>query len=201
MTGSSLAVSDVRPRRVSPPWIRKRLEGTRSVTVGREANVRPDPGPTEAYERAFPTRYIVWDPWRQLFAIYDRAAPGWREFVAEFVPAPMPDDDDEAEEVERSIGHLPRHVDQGQLYVGVFAQVTYPFVAKRMKERLEFLELGSRRYAEKIADKNRAIGKRRIRATASDNAARLNEIRRYLPVLAGSGEKIPLVAGFNFTPS
>lgn len=188
-----LHVSHVDLRRVAAPWDRQRLEGARSTRVGREAHVRPDPGPAAAYRRVFPTRTIGWDHWRQLLVIHDRTAPGWREFVMEMLPAPMPEDEAEARELEKSIGHLPRIVDQGQLMVGCYAPLTYAYVERRARERQEFHRLGSAKYAKAIAEQNRAIGKRRLRAVAADNAARLNEIRRWFGPLSGTGDKIPLV--------
>lgn len=188
-----LHVSHVDLRRVAAPWDRKRIEGSRSTRVGREARVLPDPGAAEAYLRIFPARSIGWDHARQLFVITDRTAPGWREFVMELMPAPMPEDEQEEAALEQSIAHLPRIIDQGQLMVGCFTPLTYAFVEKRARERMEFLALGSRKYAAQIAERNRAIGKRRIRATAQDNAARLREIRRWFGPLSGTGEKIPMV--------
>jgi hypothetical protein len=188
-----LQISHVAPRRVAPPWERERLEGSRSIKVGRESHIRPDPGPAAEYRRIFPTRSIGWDHWRQLFVITDRAAPGWREFVLEMTPAPMPEDPAEQEALERAIEHLPRITDQGQLMVGIFAPLTYAYVERRARERQEFLRLGAKKYAATIADRNRAIGKKRLKQTAADNGARLREIRRWFGPLSGSGEKIPLV--------
>lgn len=188
-----IRVSHVAPRRVAPPWERARLEGSRSIRVGRESHIRPDPGPAAEYLRIFPTRSIGWDHWRQLFVITDRTAPGWREFVLEMTPAPMPEDEEERIQLEKAIEHLPRIVDQGQLMVGLYAPLTYEYVAKRARERQEFLRLGPAKYAKVIADRNRAIGKRRIKQTAADNGARLREIRRWFGPLSGTGEKIPQV--------
>lgn len=186
------------PRAVPSPWESHKLRATRSTSVGREARVVPDAGPLALYLSAFPTRRVEWDVKRQLLVVYDRAAPGWREFVLEWVKWPDPVSDDDDEELKKILGHLPQFIDQGERYFGSFAPLSYAYVRKRMQQRAEFHALGSAKYSDKIAEKNRAIGKRRIRSVALDNAARLNEIRRWFPALAG-GKKTPLVPGLSFT--
>jgi hypothetical protein len=194
-----MQVSGAVPRCAPTPWESHVLAATRSTRVGREARVSPDAGPLALYLSAFPTRRVDWDRKRQLFVITDRRAPGWREFVLEWVKWPDPVSETDDVELQKVLGHLPQLIDEGDRYFGSFAPLSYAYVHKRMRERQEFHKLGSNKYAESIAAKNRAIGKRRIRATALNNAARLNEIRRWFPVLSGTGEKIPLVPGFSFT--
>jgi hypothetical protein len=160
--------------------------------------VQPEPGPLEEYLSAWPSRRVSWDVSRQLFLITDVDALGWREFVVDWVQWPDPVSDENEIELEKLLGHLPQHTDKGERYFGSFRPLSYQYAWKRMRERQEFFELGSARYSDRIAEKNRQIGKRRIRATAGDNAARLKEIRRWIPTLSGE-EKIPLVQGFNFT--
>jgi hypothetical protein len=186
------------PRVVSNPWVRHKLAGTRSTRVGREAYVSPEPGPVQDYLSVWPSRRVSWDVKRQLFVITDVDALGWREFVVDWAAWPDPASDEDELEIEKLLGHLPQHTDRGQRYFGNFAHLSYAYAWKRMRERQDFLELGSARYSDKIAEKNRQVGKRRIRATAGDNAARLKEIRRWIPALAGE-DRIPLVPGFNFT--
>lgn len=193
-----MRIEGANPRRVATPWDTHKLAATRSTRVGREARVLPDAGPLALYLSAFPTRSVGWDRRRQLFVITDRAAPGWREFVLEWVKWPDPVSDQDDEELAKILGHLPQLVDEGERYFGSFAPLSYAHVRKRIGERQEFYKLGSAKYSDKIAAKNRAIGKKRIHAVAGDNAARLNEIRRWFPALAG-GKKTPLVPGHSFT--
>jgi hypothetical protein len=186
------------PRVVSNPWIRHKLAGTRSTRVGREAYVSPEPGPAAEYLSVWPSRRISWDLARQLFVITDVDALGWREFVVDWAEWPDPVSDEDELEIEKLLGHLPQHTDKGQKHFGSFAPISYSYVRRRLRERQEFLTLGSAKYSDSIAEKNRQVGKRRIHAVAGDNAARLKEIRRWIPTLAGE-ERIPLVPGFSFT--
>lgn len=77
----------------------------------------------------------------------------------------------------------------------VFRHFDYAFVNQRIREAFEFRHEGSAKYTDRILDRNRSRTRRRHRAIAANTAAGLGEIRRYLPLLAGEGPKIPLLPG------
>lgn len=181
----------VRPRVVAPPWEREALDGSRSTWVGREAEVVPEAGPLELYRARFPTRAVSWHVPRQLFVITDSGVPGWREFVCELDAPPDPE-----RGTPRSPEELAAMVEAGDFAVTrVFRHFDYVYVHRRLREAFEFVADGPERYTHKIADRNRALTRSRTRSVAHRNAAALNEIRRYYPVLAGDGKKVPLVPG------
>lgn len=185
------------PRVVAPPWERERLEQTRPVSVGVEDYVEPDAGPLADYLSAFPTRAVRWHRARQMFEITDSEAPGWRDLVCELDAPPDP-----VSGTPRSPEEVAALIESGDYDVRqVFRHFDYTFVHRRIRERLEYRADGSSaRYTDRVSARNRARTRRRHRAVASNMAAGLNEIRRYFPVLAGEGDKIPLVpVGVDFT--
>ena len=82
----------------------------------------------------------------------------------------------------------------------VFRDFDYEFVKRRLLEAMEYdaMNRDSAKLADSVLNANRAIVSRNNKDVASRQAARMGEIRRYLPRLAGE-KKIPLVAGANFT--
>lgn len=179
-------------RTVARPWDRARLEGQRTTFVGREANVRPDPLALALYRRRWPTRDVAWDAKRQLFVITDRTDPGFREFVFEYdAPTDSGEPITEEELYLMVTSHAPG------IY-RVFVPFDYAFVRRRMKEADEYLELGSARYAEKVEEGNERIQRSWVRDRVNYGVPRLNEIKRYLPLLAG-GEKQHLFTGADLT--
>lgn len=144
----------------------------------------------ELYRSRWPTRDVGWDAKRQLFVITDSNDPGWREFVYEYDAPPDPETG-----VPRSPEEIAAMIESGAHgATRCFVPFDYRFAHRRMREAMEFTELGVRRYAEKIADKNDRIRKSWVRARAGHMAAGWNEIKRYLPVFAGE-EKQHLFTG------
>jgi hypothetical protein len=184
------------PRVVAPPWERERIEGSRKTFVGVEDYVRPDDGPLDLYLSAFPTRHVGWNRRRQMFEITDAAAPGWREIVCELAAPPDP-----VSGTPRSPEEVAALVESGSMDLRqVFRHFDYEFVNQRIREWFEFREDGPAKYTDRISARNRARTRRRHRAVAANTAAGLNEIRRYLPLLAGEGDKIPVVpVGISFS--
>lgn len=180
-------------RRVAPPWLREQIEGMRSTYVGRESRVVPDAGALELYRSKFPTRFVEWDVKRQLFVIKDTRDAGWREFVFEYDAPPDPETGEPVSPEE-----LAAMIESGRYGAyKCFIPFDYRFVRRRMREASELESMGEKRYAEKVHAKNVARDKSWSRGIASRNAARMNEIKRYLPVFAG-GEKQHLFTGANF---
>lgn len=153
------------------------------MSVGYEGHVAPDPGPLELYRSVFPGRYVIWNAARQCFEIRERSGSEDRrvEFVADMVEEP-PD---------------PDALDARARKVRVFRPFDYEFVRQRMRERYEYEVEGADRYTDKILERNRKLTNGRLRTVANDNAARIGEVRRYLPTLDGDS-KIPMVAGCDF---
>lgn len=199
MAGSSARVTaaghvTVSHRQVAPPWARPALEGLRSTYVGRESYVEPEPGVLALYRSVWPTRDVTWDSKRQLFVITDRADAGWREFVYEYDAPPDPETGAPVSPEE-----LAAMIESGRHGAWkCFVPFDYRFVRRRMREAMEYLSLGSVRYAAKVADKNTRLGKSWIRDRVNHSVSRLNEIKRYLPVFAGE-EKQHLFTGANLT--
>jgi hypothetical protein len=183
------------PRIVAAPWEREIREGQRSTWVGIEDCVSPEIGPVDLYRSRWPERFVVWNRSRQLFEIRSFTDAGWREFVFEY-DAP-PDPDGMAIETDQ----LAQMVVAGDPTVRrVFRDFDYAFVRRRLIEAMEFDEMNrsSARLTDSIMEANRKLDKKRIKDVAARQAARMGEIRRYLPRLIGE-EKIPLVPGANFT--
>lgn len=184
------------PRVVAPPWERERIEATRPVSVGVEDYVEPEAGPLALYLSVFPTRTVSWNRQRQMFEITDSLAPGWRDLVCTLDAPPDP-----VSATPRSPEEVAAMIESGSLDVRqVFRHFDYEFVNRRIREWFEFRHDGSVRYTDRLMARNRARTRRRHRAVAGNMAAGLNEIRRYFPVLAGDGDKVPLVpVGIDFT--
>lgn len=184
----------VSPRYVAPPWEREAIEGARSTYVGRESDVMPDPAVFDLYRSRWPTRNVTWNVKRQLFEITDSADAGWREFVFEYDSPPDPGSGQPV-----SPEALAEMVQSGKGDVyKVFVPFDYRFVRRRMREASDFLEMGSRKYAEKVAGQNEQIRKSWVRDRVNFSVPRYNEIKRYLPVFAG-GEKQHLFTGATLT--
>ncbi len=187
---------EVRPRVVAPPWEREAKDGERTTFVGLEACVTPERGPLELYQSRWPERYVVWNRPRQLFEIRSHTDAGWREFVFLY-DAPA----DPTSGVPHSPEALAQMIEAGDLSIRkVFRDFDYEFVHRRMREAMEYDEINrsSRILTQQVLAANRAIQTRDNKDLAARQAARLGEIRRYLPTLVGD-EKIPLVPGASFT--
>lgn len=145
------------------PWLR----------VGFETGLAPEAGPLELLRSIWPERYVRWDPTHQLWEV--------RQLN------PVTGQDERVELLYR----LARSPDG--FAVPAYLPFTHQYVEKRARERSEFLRLGPKRYLEHVDQRNEARSQSIIRGVAGDMAAGLKELRRYFPVLAGVGEKIPLV--------
>jgi hypothetical protein len=183
------------PRIVAAPWESDLLKGRR-VRVGREAEVLPDPGPVAAYRSVFPDRRVAWNAAEQLYEITQVDGVTGEEARLELVfywdYPPKEDgtewtDDEVAAMVQARTGGAVRR----------FMDFDYRFVERRLRERTLFLELGAVRYNRRIADRNAARSRTKIRGHANDLAASLGEFRRWIPVVAGDtlGSRVPLVPG------
>jgi len=187
-------VHSARPRVVAPPWEREKLDGQRSTYVGREAHVEPEIGPVELYRSRWPTRVVGWNVSRQLYMITDLKDLGWREFVCELDAPPDPESGEP-----RSPEELAAMVESGDYsVVKVFRDFDYAFVNQRMREAMEFNELGTRRYADKIAGKNRQLVRGHTHDYARRNAARMNEHKRHF-FPAEDGSRAVQIPGTHFT--
>jgi hypothetical protein len=182
-------------RSVLPPWAERSNAG-RAATVRREGNVVPDAGPLSLYQSVFPERYVAWDASRQLFEIRQKNPfTGFDErveLIFDWVVPPdaegnFPTEEEMAAMIQNRSPRLRRQ----------FKPFDYAFVRKRLAERYEFLRLGSERYTDAIANRNRARQRQRMGAIAREMAAGIKDIKRWLPALASgyADERVPLVAG------
>lgn len=184
----------VSPRVVAAPWEREALEGQRRTFVGYESDVRPEQGPIDLYLSRWPSRVVTWNRQRQLFQITDRDVPGFRELVYQYDAPPDP-----AAGEPRGPEELAAMIEAGDTTVTrVWRDFDYEFVRRRMREASEYLSMGDERYLARVMEKNRRRQKRDNHARAGNMAARMNEIKRYLPTLAGE-EKQHLFTGTSFT--
>jgi hypothetical protein len=190
----------VHPRYVAAPWESAQREG-RALWVGLEADVRPEPGPVDAYRSVFPDREIRWNHEHQLFEITQKDSVTGEESLIEYVffwdAEPLLDGTEIPSET------VAEMVSKGGAgCVRRFMDFDYRFVERRLKERTEFLEKGALRYQRRIADRNHAKGVALLRQHGNDMAAILGEGRRWLPAMAAgyAGARIPLVqAGIDLT--
>jgi hypothetical protein len=167
----------VRPRYVAAPW---EPESTLRI-VGLEDDVTPEAGPLELYLRTWPDRSVRWDRAYQSFAIYAHPL-GANEQLLERVTYwdapvdPKTGEELEDEEIARRAGRDPNTVRR-------FMPFDYPFVHRRMKDRLAFLDRGADKFRQRIADRNAQLARTFRRDKARDMAAAANEIKDWLPVL------------------
>jgi hypothetical protein len=183
----------VSPRYVAAPWEQEKREG-RSLWVGAEDHVVPEPGPVAAYRSVFPDRQVGWNRTHQLFEITQKDGVTGEESMIEWVfywdAEPLPDG------TERSSEEVADMVSKGGAgCVRRFSDFDYRFVERRLKERTEFLEKGALRYQRRIADRNHAKGLSVLKQHGNDMAAILGEGRRWLPAMAAgyAGARIPLI--------
>lgn len=185
----------VAPRYVPPPWARRRWG---RISVGTETGLEPEPGPLELYRSAFPWRRVVWNAREQLWEIRQRDPVTDEEYRYEFVfawDAPpdsvtgeLPSDDEVARMIEERSPRLVR----------VYRHFDHEFVWERLRQAHEFQRLGPKRYVNRVAELNARARGSRLRYTASENAAALAEIRRFLPALEGT-QPAPVVRGWEAT--
>ena len=184
----------VRPRFVLPPWETEKRD--LANFVGLEDRVLPERGPLELYRSRWPERFVTWNRARQLFEIGSYDDAGWREFVFLYDAPPDP-----TSGIPRSPEALAAMIEAGDASVRkVFRDFDYEFVRRRLREAMEYdaINRDSAKLADQVLDANRSIIKRDTKDRASRQAARMGEIRRYLPTLIGE-DKIPMVTGANFT--
>jgi hypothetical protein len=174
----------VRSRRVLRPWERDQSGAmNRRVRVNREANVQPDAGPLALYQSVFPDRYVRWEPKRQLWEIRQRNQfTGFDERV-ELVF-------DELEEPEKELKEIVTQNDLEELLereapatYRVFKPFDYAFVRRRLRERFDYLRMGTERYNREVTKRNRMRSTMKTREIAHEMAAGIKEIRRWIPVL------------------
>lgn len=155
------------------------------ATVSEHAGEAPptETGPLAEYLSVFPYRSVRWDARRQLWAVWEtdpNTGEEWRVELVFYYDAPP------------HIDGSPRTPEQvadlvARSHPSVFKAYRpfdYPFVRQRLRERYEFQRLGPTRYQQQHEDRNRRLERRVVRQAASEAAARLAEIRRYLPVIA-----------------
>lgn len=150
--------------------------------VGLEGDVTPEAGPLEFLRSVWPERYVRWDESRQLWEI--------RQLN------PVTGLDERVELLYR-LAESPEG-----FKVPAYQPFNHEHLVTRARQRADFLRLGPAGYEDLVGDKNRARSKSIIRGVASEMAAGFAELRRYFPVLAGVGEKLPLVpVGVDLTPT
>jgi hypothetical protein len=190
-----LNITDGGPRIVAAPWEQAAKKGSRRIEIGLEAGVLPERGPVDLYRSRWPERFVTWNYSRQLFEIGSYEDLGFREFVFLYDAPPDPDGNPRGPE------ELCAMIESGDMTITrVFRDFDYAFVKRRLMEAMEFdaMNRDSAKLADQVIGANRSIVTRNNKDVASRQAARMGEIRRYLPRLAGE-KKIPLVAGANFT--
>lgn len=174
-----------RPRYVAAPWERI----TRPVRVGLEDHVEPDPVALAMYLSVFPDRRVRWNRDRQLFEIrqQDDAGESRIEFVFYYDAPPNPitgeafSEEQLAQLIEKRSPILHK----------VFRHFDQEFVNQRLRERLEWLELGTKKYNDRVADRNRQRWKNRLRGVISEAAARIGDNRHYLKYVGPDGKPDP----------
>lgn len=187
---------EVRPRVVALPWERE-LYGYRPTRVLDEDGVQPEAGPLAEYQTVFPDRYVVWNRKRQLWEVRqlnrETGLDERYEFIFWFDTPPNPltgekrSEDEIADMIEGRSPELLR----------VFRNFDHDFVRERLRQRAEY-NANRATYSSKMAERNRRAVASRIRDKKRNAAAQLNEVKRYLPTLAGE-EKVPLVGvGIDF---
>jgi hypothetical protein len=191
----------VGPRKVALPW--ENAMGSAPARVCREGDVQPDRGPLEMYQSVFPDRYVKWEPRRQLWEIRQRNPfTGFDErveLIFEWAAPPDPETGEPRTAEELAYMLENRHPSLTKVY----APFDYEFVRRRLRERLDFLLLGTEKYQQRITARNRRRQRSRLGDVAREMAAGLNEIKRWLPVLETAQregvyrphERTPLVRG------
>lgn len=152
----------VRPRVVAMPW---EVEPTARRTVHREADVRPEPGPLAEYLRAFPGRYVRWNTPRQLFEVRETDPDTGHDVRVALVFRWLADPE---------TGQLTR----------CFRPFDYEYVEERKADWYLTRHEGAGAISAKVHKQNQARQRALLRDAAREYAAGLNEIRRWLPVLA-----------------
>jgi hypothetical protein len=203
-------VVTVSPRVVAKPWEWDACRSGRTVIVGREADVAPDPGVLAEYRTTWPHRYVVWDAAEQLWEVRQvNPLTGDDESYEHLFLWDAPPDEKggllSPDELERRI-HMAMMGRDDHGLTQTYRPFDYEFVRERRRQRHEWLGLrGKQRMSAIIADRNAALKRSKMRGLVSEMAAGLNEIKRYLPVLAALQqgkrldvaltEKLPFSAG------
>jgi hypothetical protein len=157
-----MVITDVRPRVVADPW-EPVAELRRSVH--REAHVEPEAAPLAEYLRVFPGRYVRWNVVRQLFEVREA-------------------DPDTGKDVRVALVYVWKaHPQTGEL-TRCFRPFDWQYVEERKADWYLLRHEGADALNKKTDANNRAVARSKLRDAARESAAGLNEIRRYLPVLA-----------------
>lgn len=200
----------VSPRYVAKPWEWAACRSGRTVIVGRESDVQPDPGVLADYQATWPHRTVVWDAVEQQWAIWQRnPLTGDDELYEHLYLWDSPPDEKgglaSPDELERRI-HLAMMGQSDHGLTQTYRPFDYEFVRERRRQRFEWLHLrGAQRLSAVIADRNAARRRSRQRDVARNFAAAMGDIRRWIPVLSALGEgqrldvalteKLPFSAG------
>jgi len=159
-------ITDVRPRVVAAPWdADQQVRASRPTAVHREAHVTPEPGPLAEYLRVFPHRRVLWNVARQLFEIRETDPDTGRDERVGFVFTWQP------------------HPETGEL-TRVFRHFDYDYVEERKADWYLLQAEGADALHRRTQAHNDRVAASKLRDAARESAAGLNEIRRYLPVLA-----------------
>jgi hypothetical protein len=211
-----MPVITVAPRYVARPWEWAACRSGRTVIVGREATVQPDPGVLEEYRTTWPHRTVVWDALEQLWEVRQRnPLTGHDESYEHLFLWDAPPDEQgglaSPDELERRI-HLAMIGREDHGLTQTYRPFDYEFVRERRRQRQEWLALrGKQRVSAIVADRNAALRRSKQRDLVREMAAGLNELRRWLPVVAALQdgqrvdvaltEKLPFSAGGLASPA
>jgi hypothetical protein len=205
-----MPIVTVSPRVVAKPWEWEACRSGRTVIVGRESDVLPDPGALEEYRATWPHRYVQWDAAEQLWEVRQHnPLTGEDEHYEHLFLWDAPPDEQggllSPSDLERRI-HLAMLGRDDHGLTQTFRPFDYEFVRERRRQRYEWLTLrGKQRVSAIIADRNAALKRSKQRDVVREMAAGLNDLRRYLPVIAALQqgkrldvaltEKLPFSAG------
>lgn len=191
----------VAPRYVAAPW----EDETCRRIVGMEDDVRPEPGPLEAYLAVFEHRVVRWDRAYQSFAVY-HVNPGEPEQLIERLtywdsaPDPITGKELTDEQIAKMAG-------RDESIVRRFMPLDYQWVNQRLKGRYQVLHEGNDKYRQRILDRNLQRSRTMRRDHARNMAAAANEVKDWLPVLGdyertgrwNPGMRRAMSAGANFS--
>jgi hypothetical protein len=200
----------VSPRVVAKPWEWDACRSGRSVIVGAEGWVDPDPGALAEYQTTWPHRRVVWDAEAQLWEVRQQnPLTGEDEHYEHLYLWDAPPDERggllSPDDLERRI-HLAMIGRDDHGLTQTYRPFDYEFVRERRRQRFEWLGLrGKQRVSAIIADRNAALKRSKVRDVARNFAAAMGDIRRWIPVLAALDagkrldvaltEKLPFSAG------
>jgi len=196
----------VASRFVAAPWEHSRARLGAAVYTGREdaAAWSPDPAVLAAYQQVWPHRYVIWDPVMQMPEVRQvNPLTGEDEsyehlFLWDRAPVSNEKPSTSIEVADAVSDFLAgRETKEGSGLVECYRPFDMEFVTERIRQRYEWLHLrGQQRQSAVVADRNRAIGREKLKGPGSELAYFYKHEHRWLPAIAAmhAGEHPNLAA-------